>query len=109
MTETDETNQTAEAVQKSYADASRFNKVVKLKGFKPFTSAQEALDNIMAVSENEATDFLKSFLEQNLPKVRVIKGIIHWSPSSIFQNLSIYFNMEEKWRRSASTNFHLLS
>ncbi|CAG9466194.1 unnamed protein product [Pedinophyceae sp. YPF-701] len=70
VTATDETNQTAEAVQQAYADASRFGKVLKLAAFKPFESAQEALENILAVSDNETTELLRSFLETNLPKVK---------------------------------------
>lgn len=49
----------------------RFGKMVKLVAFKPFTSAQNALENINAVSENKVTDDLRNFLEMNLPKARV--------------------------------------
>ena len=34
-----------------YSDLERFGKIVKLVGFKPFTSAANALENINAVSE----------------------------------------------------------
>ena len=51
----------------------RFGKVVKLKGFKPFTSAANALGEINSVSESICTDDLKNFLELNLPKVKDAK------------------------------------
>jgi len=46
-----------------------FSRAVKLKAFQPFTSAEEALENINAISEHAMTDALKSFLEMNLPSV----------------------------------------
>jgi len=48
----------------------RFGKVVKLKGFKPFVSAANALGEINAISESQCSDDLKHFLEMNLPKVK---------------------------------------
>ena len=51
----------------------RFGKVVKLKGFKPFTSAAMALDEINNVAESTCSDDLKNFLELNLPKVKDAK------------------------------------
>lgn len=51
----------------------RFGKVVKLKGFKPFTSAGNALGEINAISESVCTEDLKNFLEMNLPKVKDAK------------------------------------
>jgi len=47
----------------------RFGKVAKLVGFKPFTSAADALEQINAVSEAQLTDELKNFLTMNLAKV----------------------------------------
>jgi hypothetical protein len=55
------------------SDMTRFGKVVKLKGFKPFTSAANALGEINSVSESICTDDLKNFLELNLPKVKDAK------------------------------------
>jgi len=69
VTETDEANQTSEAVQASYQDASRFSKVVKFSSFKKFTTSAEGMDNMKAVAENEVTEILKNFLESSLPKV----------------------------------------
>ena len=55
------------------SDMTRFGKVVKLKGFKPFTSAAMALDEINNVAESTCSDDLKNFLELNLPKVKDAK------------------------------------
>jgi len=46
----------------------RFNRAVKLKSFQPFSSAEEALENINAISEHAATETLLTFLEMNIPK-----------------------------------------
>ncbi len=47
----------------------KFGKICKLKGFVPFRSTEDALDNLNKVSEGILSDLLKSFLEANLPKV----------------------------------------
>jgi len=57
-------------VQQSVLDLKRFSQMVKLKAFCPFTSAENALENINAISEGEVTPMLANFLEQNLPKVK---------------------------------------
>jgi nucleolar protein 56 len=57
----------------TYSDMTRFGKVVKLKGFKPFTSAANALEQINSVAESTCSDDLKNFLEMNLPKVKDAK------------------------------------
>ncbi|KAJ3218667.1 snoRNP complex protein nop56 [Clydaea vesicula] len=54
--------------EKNMLDLSKFGKVVKLKSFAAFKSAAHALENIMDVSEAVCNDYLKSFLETNLPK-----------------------------------------
>ena len=51
-------------------DWSRFQRVCELHGFKPFTSAKDALEQINAVSEGELSELLRNFLEQNLPSVK---------------------------------------
>ncbi|ETI49601.1 hypothetical protein F441_06602 [Phytophthora nicotianae CJ01A1] len=57
-------------VQASVADVSSFGRIVKLKAFQPFTSAENALENINNVSEGLLSEDLKNFLEMNLPKVK---------------------------------------
>jgi len=57
-------------VQASISDASKFGQLLKLKGFMPFNSAANALENANHVSEGLLPDDLKTFLEQNLPRVK---------------------------------------
>lgn len=63
-----------EAVQAAVTEYSRFSRMVKLKAFAPFRSAEHALENANMVSEGAVSDYLKNFLETNLPKEKVKKG-----------------------------------
>jgi NOP5NT (NUC127) domain len=58
----------SDAVQQSISDMARFSKIANLLAFKPFTTAVDALEQINAVSESQATDMLATFLKTNLPK-----------------------------------------
>jgi len=60
-------------VQKGVQDLAKFGRVVKLKAFQPFVSAESALENINSISEGLISDDLKNFLEMNLPKVKAGK------------------------------------
>lgn len=55
-------------VEQSVLDLSKFNAVVKLVAFSPFTSGLNALDNLNSISEGVVHEDLKLFLETNLPK-----------------------------------------
>lgn len=55
-------------VEEAVCQAAKFQQVVKLAGFRAFTSAAQALENMNAVSEGLLTEELKAFLETNLPK-----------------------------------------
>jgi nucleolar protein 56 len=57
-----------ELIQESLTDFSRFSKIVQLKSFSPFKSAQHALQEINSVSESICSDYLKQFLELNKVK-----------------------------------------
>lgn len=57
-------------VQQSVNDLAKFGRIVKLKAFQPFTSAENALENINNISEGLLGEDLKNFLEMNLPKVK---------------------------------------
>ncbi len=46
-------------VQNGTSDFSRFQRVVRLLAFQPFTSAEDALENISAVTEHEVTESLR--------------------------------------------------
>eukprot|EP01137_Pigoraptor_chileana_P005743 Opistho-2@49202 len=67
-TETEEIGLELASVQASISDLAKFGKVVKLKAFAPFQSAQAALENINNISEGLLHDHLKAFLEMNVPK-----------------------------------------
>ncbi|KAL7487954.1 hypothetical protein ACHAW6_013543 [Cyclotella cf. meneghiniana] len=58
-----------EGAMDSVTQLERFSRAVKLKAFQPFASAEDALENINAVSEHACTDGLHDFLEMNLPKI----------------------------------------
>ena len=49
-------------------DLARFQRVVKMLAFHPFSTAENALENINAITEHELTDDLRNFLESNLSK-----------------------------------------
>lgn len=68
--ESEEIGTQLEQVQNAINDLGRFSKIMKLVSFLPFTSAENALDNIHHVSEGELSQFLKDFVEQSLPKVK---------------------------------------
>eukprot|EP00126_Sphaerothecum_destruens_P009236 Sdes_comp20470_c0_seq1m14737 len=61
------------SVQAAISDLSRFGKIVKLKAFLPFQTAQHALENVNSISEGILHDHLKNFIEMNLPKVKSVK------------------------------------
>jgi len=66
-------------VQEAVTDLEKFGRVVKLVAFSPFKTAQNALENMNAVTEGMAHDDLKVFLEANLPtgkkKKKVCLGV----------------------------------
>ncbi|CAB1100539.1 unnamed protein product [Ectocarpus sp. CCAP 1310/34] len=72
--EAEEVGSLLEEVQQAVLDPQRFCRTVKLKGFQPFTTAENALENVNAISEQIVTDDLKNFLEMNLPKVKKSKS-----------------------------------
>jgi len=47
--------------------------MVKLAAYQPFTTAEEALENIMAITEPKLTNTLKSFLKTHLPATKSSK------------------------------------
>ncbi len=73
--------------QESVTDYERFARQVKLKAFHPFTSAQEALENMNSISEHMMSEELKVFLEANLPKVGK-KGSDKWGLGVVESSLA---------------------
>jgi len=66
----DEIAFTMDVVQNSIQQMARFSKICQLKAFLPFSSAENALENINAISEGEVTEYLANFLEMNLAKAK---------------------------------------
>mmetsp|Transcript_3153 Transcript_3153/g.4885 ORF Transcript_3153/g.4885 Transcript_3153/m.4885 type:complete len:523 (+) Transcript_3153:51-1619(+) len=66
--ESEEIGSLVNEVQAGMTDLSRFQRIVKMTAFTPFLTAENALENINAISEHEISDELRSFLESNLPK-----------------------------------------
>ena len=67
-----------DAVQQSVVDLTRFGKVVKLVGFKPFISALNALEQCNAISEG------KSFLSHSVHRI-----VVYYSNLSSITAISI--------------------
>jgi len=63
----------APGAQTSVLDPKQFSKMVKMKAFVPFASAEEALGNINDLTEGILNKTLQNFLEHNLPKSKSVK------------------------------------
>jgi len=74
-------------VEASVADVSKFSQVVSLIGFFPFKTAENALENINAVSEGIVTPDLKLFLETNLPKAGKKGAVLGVSDSKLSSSI----------------------
>lgn len=57
--ESEEIGSLLSEVQQGITDLSRFQRIVKMVAFQPFDSAENALENINAITEHEVTDDLK--------------------------------------------------
>eukprot|EP00607_Mallomonas_marina_P002821 CAMPEP_0182428718 /NCGR_PEP_ID=MMETSP1167-20130531/23228_1 /TAXON_ID=2988 /ORGANISM="Mallomonas Sp, Strain CCMP3275" /LENGTH=512 /DNA_ID=CAMNT_0024611761 /DNA_START=119 /DNA_END=1657 /DNA_ORIENTATION=- len=66
--ENEEIGSLLQEVQAGQLDLSRFQKVAKMVAFHPFDSAENALENINAITEHELTDDLRALLDSNIPK-----------------------------------------
>eukprot|EP00997_Jenningsia_sp_PLL12_P008656 NODE_545_length_1627_cov_78.937896_g451_i0.p1 GENE.NODE_545_length_1627_cov_78.937896_g451_i0~~NODE_545_length_1627_cov_78.937896_g451_i0.p1 ORF type:complete len:279 (-),score=60.83 NODE_545_length_1627_cov_78.937896_g451_i0:790-1587(-) len=71
--EFDEVGGQLKAIQKAIESVDRFAKQIKLAAYQPFTTAEEALENIRAIAENRVSKTLKDFLLTNLPAVKSAK------------------------------------
>ncbi|KYR02975.1 NOP5 family protein [Tieghemostelium lacteum] len=80
-----------ESNQQSLEDFAKFSKICKKIANVPFTSAENALENINTISEGIVTELLQTFLKQNFPKSSgVILGVSdNKLAASIQQTLSI--------------------
>jgi len=66
--EFENTGETEEEVQSAILDAKKFGKMVNLVAWSPFTNAEQALEQINAISSGTASEMLLNFLEMNMPK-----------------------------------------
>jgi len=71
--EYDETAANMAKVQKAVASLERFSKMVKIAAYTPFTTAEEALENIQSVQHHKVSSTLKSFLTTHLPATKSSK------------------------------------
>lgn len=114
--ESEEIGSLADEVQAGMTDLSRFQRIVKMIGFSPFLTAEEALENINAISEHELSDalrvclskssfsflnvFLQAFLEANVPKGKKSKscplGVVRSKFLIIFSN---FFRLNLHWHK----------
>lgn len=89
VNEAEEVGSLLEEVQQAVLDPQRFCRTVKLKGFQPFTTAENALENVNAISEQMVTDDLKV-------REWVGRRSGRFSPSTIY----VVGRLFAKWRRS---------
>ena len=71
--EYDETGGGLAKVQKAVNSLERFAKTTKLVAFQPFTTAEEALENITSVAQVKVSPTLKTFLTTHLPATKSSK------------------------------------
>jgi nucleolar protein 56 len=71
--EFDETGGQLSKIQKAINDIQRFSKMVKLAAYQPFTTAEEALENITCIAGLKCNNALKSFLTTHLPATKSSK------------------------------------
>lgn len=68
--EYDEIGGELDQTQKAIQDYERFATLIKMKAYQPFKTADEALENIFAVSKGQVTETLQEFLSSYLPKIK---------------------------------------
>lgn len=61
------------SVLQQLEEAKSFKKIIELKSFHPFLTAEEALTEISAIANGECSESLQEFLSTNLPKVKKSK------------------------------------
>lgn len=88
-TSSEEIGAQLDEVQESMLDMSKFAKIIKFVSFAPFSSAENALENINAVSDGIMTDDLKIFLEKDVPSGSTLGVGEEKLASDISENLKI--------------------
>jgi len=92
-----------EEVQAGMTDFARFQRIVKMTAFSPFSTAENALENINSVSEHDVSPDLSAFLEANMQKgkksVKHPLGVIEPTlATAIQENLEITCRSDETVR-----------
>jgi len=90
-----------DTVQQSFQDFSKFSTYVKLKAFLPFSSAENALENVNDMSEGILHPSLKNFLEMNLTKDKKKKVVLGVGEDKI--GSAIQDELQIKCEKSQST------
>lgn len=96
------------------SDLSKFQRIVKMTAFHPFDTAENALENINAITEHEVTEDLKNFLETNLPKSKKASrfplGVIEPTlATAIQENLGITCRSDDTIRElTRGIRFHFI-
>jgi len=90
--EFEETAQTEAEVQESMLDGKSFSKIVKLHAWVPFKDAEEALNQVNAISGGTATEMLINFLEMSLPKKKKQYSLGVYDPE-LGKELGTQFNV----------------
>jgi nucleolar protein 56 len=57
-------------IQASITEMDRFSKIIKLRAYQPFTTAEQALENMIEITKGKVTEDLVNFLDTYLPKVK---------------------------------------
>lgn len=101
-----------EKVQASLGEFKRFSKIVSLKAFRPFTTAAIGLANMNDVSEGMLNDYLKEFLETNVPKLTssstqlaVVEGGLKSSIDSVFNIRCVKNSTVQELTRAVRLHF----
>jgi nucleolar protein 56 len=71
VVEAEEIGASTEAAQQAVDDLQRFSRGVKLVAFRAFSTAEEGLAQVLAVSEGVVTEELAAFVSQNMPKLKL--------------------------------------
>jgi len=90
--EFENTGETEDEVQAAILDAKKFAKMVNLVAWTPFTNAEQALEQVNAISAGTTTEMLLNFLEMNLPKKKKTCQLAVYD-AELGKELSTHYNV----------------
>lgn len=110
--EFEEVGETEESVQESIADVKKFGKIVQMEAWSPFTNAEDALEQVNAISAGTASEGLINFLTLNLPKSKKKYQLGVYDPE-LGKDLSQHFSVTHgqsvrEMLRGCRMHFHKL-